>query len=170
LPERTIAAFDIRNTLSNAGSTSLRGIGPADASVTLPWTRGSTDEIELKNIAEKSLCDRLHIGAVEIHFDAVAPEECGRLQRRRSHLRIAIAPLLRLRVGAWKDKGLSRSPRPAGLSLARERKTRTEVGAANGVRRVERRDAGRRRHIRCYTTDQCKTKRSRNAQAWNIEQ
>src|SRR3954464_7851806 len=45
LPERTIAAFDIRNTLSNAGSTSLRGIGPADASVTLPWTRGSTTKL-----------------------------------------------------------------------------------------------------------------------------
>src|SRR3954466_8220906 len=42
LPERTIAAFDIRNTLSNAGNTSLRGMGPDDASVTLAWTRGST--------------------------------------------------------------------------------------------------------------------------------
>src|SRR5882724_7997619 len=45
LPERTIAAFDIRKTLSNAGSTSLRGIGPAEASVTLPWTRGSTTKL-----------------------------------------------------------------------------------------------------------------------------
>src|SRR5262249_5266965 len=41
-PARTIAALDKRKTLSKAGSTSLRGIGPADASVTLPCTRGST--------------------------------------------------------------------------------------------------------------------------------
>ena len=45
LPERTIPAFCIRKTLSNADSTSLRGIGPADASVTLPWTRGSTTKL-----------------------------------------------------------------------------------------------------------------------------
>src|SRR4029453_15123965 len=113
-------------------------------------------EIELKNIAKKGLRDRLHIGAVEIHFDAVALEECGRLQRRRPHLRIAIASRFWLRVGAWKDKGTSRFPRPAGLSLARKRKTRTEVGIANGVHRIEWRNAGRRRPIRCYTTGQCK--------------
>jgi len=50
------------------------------------------DEVESKNIAEKGLRNRLYIGAVEIHFDARPPlRNAACLQRRRPHLRIAIA-------------------------------------------------------------------------------
>src|SRR4030095_16588577 len=78
------------------------------------------DEIELKNISEKRLRDRLHIGAIEIHRDAVALDECGRLRRCGSRVRISILLRLRRDVRAWKKNGLRRLPRPAGLALARQ--------------------------------------------------
>src|SRR5215467_7402882 len=48
LPSRTTAAFDNRNALSKAGSRSLRGMAPTEASVTLPCTRGSTRTLSLR--------------------------------------------------------------------------------------------------------------------------
>src|SRR6202011_3279414 len=44
-PSCTTAAFDMRKTLSKTGSTSLRGIGPVEAKVTLPCTLGSTTKL-----------------------------------------------------------------------------------------------------------------------------
>ena len=66
------------------------------------------DEIKLENISEQGLGDRLHIGTLEIHLDAVALEKCGLLQRGGPHLRIAIARPFWLHVRARKQERLIR--------------------------------------------------------------
>jgi len=88
------------------------------------------DEIELENISEQGLRNRLHVGPVEIHLDAVALEKCGRLQRGRPHIRIAIALRIWCHVRARKQKWLRRSFRPAGICLVRDWKARAEISVA----------------------------------------
>ena len=64
------------------------------------------DEIKLENISEQGLGDRLYIGALEIHLDALADEHSAWL--RRGDARICILILLRLGIvlRAWEDQRL----------------------------------------------------------------
>src|SRR6185295_15276542 len=128
------------------------------------------DEIKLKNISEQGLGDRLYIGPLEIHLDAVALHKCGLLQRGSPQLWIAIARPFWLHVRARKQERLicrfARFARFAGLariSLIPDRETRAEISVANGIHRISRCDARRGRQIRRSTAAQCKEDRGYDA-------
>src|SRR5882757_2429541 len=92
--------------------------------------------------------------------------------RRAAARQTAFAIALRIwcHVRARKQKWLSRSLRPNGISLVRDWKACAEISVANRIHRIDRRDARRGSYIRRYTAAQCEEDRGYDASPWKLNQ